>query len=411
MWQLLFWGSVVVVGYTYFGYPALLFIIARFRRHRRAPGPAGAPPKVCLIISAFNEEAVIRDKIENSLSQRYPEDRLTILVASDGSDDDTIAIADEYADQGVLVRHWPDRRGKSSVLNDIVRELEHDVVVFTDANALFAPDAIETLVRPFADPGIGCVVGKLRYIERDSTSVGRGESVYWKYEAMISSLESELESVLVANGSIFAIRRECFRELYPDVANDFQVPFDVASQGYGVVYEPRARADEHTTVYWHEEFDRKIRIVLRGLTGFAALRKGIHGFRLWQFWSHKLLRWTVGFFIFAAFGANILLAGQSLFFTLTLAAQVVFYLAALNGWMTRGRGRPRRWLYIPFYFTMVNASAAIAIVKFLAGHRQSVWEKAESTRLRPVRVTVSGEPAATEPEPEHNDLDAKVAKK
>jgi cellulose synthase/poly-beta-1,6-N-acetylglucosamine synthase-like glycosyltransferase len=303
-----------------------------------------------------------------------------VLVASDGSTDATVDIAREF--DRVEVRHFPERRGKSAVLNDVVASLDHEVIVFTDANANFAPDAVERMAERFADPRIGCVVGKLRYVESGGTSVGRGENVYWKYEALISRLESRLRSVLVANGSIFAIRRALFCELFPDVANDFQIPADVYSQGKGVVYEPSALATEHTTVYWHEEFDRKVRIVLRGLTGFTLLRDRIRGFRRWQFLSHKLLRWMVGFFLVAVFAANVVLAEGSLFYTLALGAQVVFYFAALNGWMASQR--PRRAFYIPFYFTMVNGSAAVAIIKFLFGHRQRVWDKAESTRLAPV---------------------------
>jgi cellulose synthase/poly-beta-1,6-N-acetylglucosamine synthase-like glycosyltransferase len=409
MWHLLFWGSLAIIGYTYFGYPALLYLIAKLRRWSSpVAGEAHDElPSVCLVISAYNEEAVIRQKLENSLALDYPSDRLTILVASDGSTDATVAIARDF--EGVVVRHYPERRGKSAVLNDVVSSLDQDIVVFTDANASFAPDAIERMAVRFADPGIGCVVGKLRYVEAGSTSVGRGENIYWKYEALISRLESRLRSVLVANGSIFAIRRDLFRELYPDVANDFQIPTDVSSQGRGVVYEPRALAEEHTTVYWQEEFDRKVRIVLRGLTGFALMRHRIRGLRRWQFWSHKLLRWMVGFFLFLALGANVVLAGGSFFFTITLAAQIVFYFAALNGWMAKGARRPRRAFYIPFYFTMVNASAAVAIIKFLVGQRQRVWDKAESTRLAPVP---DAEPSSPTPDDasSRDDFTAKVAK-
>jgi cellulose synthase/poly-beta-1,6-N-acetylglucosamine synthase-like glycosyltransferase len=250
----------------------------------------------------------------------------------------------------------------------------------------------------FAEPEVGCVVGKLMYVETGSTAVGRGESVYWRYEGVVSSLESKLKSVLVANGSIFAARRELLRELYDDVANDFQIPMDIGERGYGVVYEGRARAVERTTVYWQEEFDRKVRIILRGLTGFSRMRHRIRGMRLWQFWSRKLLRWMVGFFLLAALGANVVLAGDSLFYTLTLALQAVFYFAAINGWLTRGTKKPRRSLYVPFYFTMVNASAAVAIVRFLFGHRQRVWDKAESTRVGVVEVVEAptGEPEDVE---------------
>jgi cellulose synthase/poly-beta-1,6-N-acetylglucosamine synthase-like glycosyltransferase len=381
MWQLLFLGSVAVILYTYFGYPAILFLLGRFGG--RKPGSTADSvelPSVCLIISAFNEEQVIRDKIENSLSQRYPSDGLTVLVASDGSTDGTVRIAREFSDDRVEVFDFPTRRGKSAVLNDIIGQRREEVVVFTDANALFKEDAVDQLARRFADPSIGCVVGRLRYRSKGSSSVGKAEGIYWSYESVVSRLESALSMVLVANGSIFAIRRELFKELYPEVANDFQIPIDIAAGGHGVVYEPGAEATEFTTEYWREEFHRKMRIVLRGLTGFSKLRPRIRGFRLWQFVSHKLVRWIVGLFLVTAFIANAVLAASSSFYVTTFLVQVAFYLFALVGSRLWHTEQPWRLVYIPFYFTMVNAAAMAGAARFVVGHRQAVWEKAESTR-------------------------------
>jgi hypothetical protein len=200
---------------------------------------------------------------------------------------------------------------------------------------------------------------------------------------MLSRLESNLKSVLVANGSIFGIRRELFPELYPEVANDFQIPVDIASRMYGIIYEPEAVALERSTIFWQEEFQRKARIILRGLTGFMKLRSKIVGFRRWQFFSHKLLRWFVGPLLFINLFANATLAKGSTTFMWLLALQVVFYLAALNGWRMRKARRPRPVFYLPFYFTMVNLAAVLAIAKFIAGERTRVWEKAESARFAP----------------------------
>jgi cellulose synthase/poly-beta-1,6-N-acetylglucosamine synthase-like glycosyltransferase len=204
---------------------------------------------------------------------------------------------------------------------------------------------------------------------------------------VISRLESRLGSVLVANGSIFAIRRDLFRPLYPEVANDFQIPFDIAAQGKRIVYEPGALATEPTTVYWREEFGRKVRIVLRGLAGWSLLRGRIRGLRRWQFWSHKMLRWMVGGASVAAFAASAALAsGESAVYVLLFGAQCAFYAAAAIGYLTRDGRRPRRVFYVPFYFTMVNAAALTAFIRFLFGERLAVWEKAESTRLSPSAV-------------------------
>jgi len=383
MWQFVFWSSLALVLYSYAGYPLILFLVSKLRKgDKRAPA-SDQLPRVCLLISAFNEEKVIRKKIENSLSLDYPRDKLTILVASDGSNDQTVEIVEDYADLGVRLFHRPVRAGKSAVLNAVVNTIRDEVVVFTDANAMFAEDALKRLVSHFADPEIGCVVGKLRYVERHTTSVARGEGLYWRYEGMLSLLESSLHSVLVANGSIFAIRRDLFPDLYPEVANDFQIPIEIGAGGHGIVYEPRALAFEQSAMLWQEEFQRKVRIIVRGLSGLWRLRAKITGFRRWQFVSHKLLRWAVGPILLATLVSNALLMRDSVFYTLTMTGQLFLYLAALNGWRMRKTRKSHPLFYLPFYFTMVNLAAVVAFVKFLAGERRSVWEKAESARMVP----------------------------
>jgi biofilm PGA synthesis N-glycosyltransferase PgaC len=384
MWQFVFWSSLAVVIYSYIGYPLLLFLIRALRNGDRYLYSDDYRPPVCLLISAYNEEKVLRKKIENSLSLNYPHDKLRILVASDGSDDRTVAIAEDYADLGVEVFHGNQRSGKSAVLNDVMNSITEDVVVFTDANSLFAEDAIEKIVSHFENPGIGCVVGKLRYVDKHTTSVSKGEGLYWRYEGLLSMLESSLGSVLVANGSIFGIRRDLFTELCPAVANDFELPIEIGSRGYGVVYEPGAMAFERSTIFWHEEFKRKVRIIVRGLTGYSLMRKKLRGFRSFQFFSHKLLRWVIGPLLFLTLLSNVMLARESVFCAMTLALQVALYLAALNGWRVRRTRKPHALFYVPFYFTMVNLAAVVAIMKFLSGERQSTWDKAESARLSPV---------------------------
>lgn len=378
MWQLLFWLSLALLIYVYVGYPVLLAVFGRLRPRTRVSLDGDTLPSVCLIVSAHNEEDVIRQKIENSLALQY-QGRLSIVVASDGSSDRTETIAREYHDHGIELLHWPVRRGKSAVLNDVLRARREDVIAFTDANALFAPDAIARLAEPLRSPSVGCVVGELKYA-REASTVGQGESLYWRYESHVKALESRLGSVLVANGSIFAARRTLVRELFDDVANDFQIPFDVANQGAGVVYEPAAVALERSAELWEEEFGRKVRIVLRGLTGFARLHARIRGVRAWQFVSHKLLRWSVGPILMVLLASSFALAPHSPWFAGFLGLQIAAYVAALAGWRTRRRQNVPRVLYVPFYFTMVNGAAMVAMCRFVAGRRQATWEKAASTR-------------------------------
>lgn len=377
MWQIVFWCSFALILYIYIGYPALLAALAKLTRRRESSSGEGTP-SVCLVISAFNEENVIRRKIENSLALRYG-GRIAVVVASDGSTDRTADIVADYRDLGVELWHSPARRGKNAVLNEVVPKRTEDVIVFTDANSLFAEDAVARLISRFGDERVGCVVGELCYA-RDLTSVGQGESLYWRYEMKIKELESRLGSVLVANGSIFALRRGLFRELFVDVANDFQIPFDVGNLGRAIVYERRAIAVERSAELWQEEFGRKVRIVMRGVTGFARLHDRMHGLRLWQFVSHKLLRWYAGPVLGVLFVATALLAVRSPGYAAFLALQIACYIAAMLGWRMRARASVPRFLYVPFYFTMVNHAAAVALIRFATGGRQVIWEKAESTR-------------------------------
>jgi len=408
MWTWLLWGSVAAVLYAYAGYPFILYLLGRFSR-RRVVCSRCASPAVTLIISAYNEARVIRRKLENSLDLDYPRQLLDIVVASDGSDDDTVAIASEYIEWGVRVVHQAVRRGKSAMLNDVLASVQSDIVVFTDANAMFERGAVRRLACAFEDDAVGCVVGRLAYAEDGATSAGRGEGMYWRYEGMISRLESRIGHVCVANGSIFAARTPMVRHLYPEVANDFQIPVDVAAAGADIVYEPAAVARECVAHHWQEEFGRKVRIVLRGFTGFSALHRRIGGFRRFQFISHKLLRWQVGWLMIIAFISSAVLSRQSLFYAIVTAAQIGFYALAAVGWMRRCRPASQRVFYIPFYFTLVNCAALVATVRFAMGRRQSLWEKAESTR-RDLPAVVAVVPAtAVAPATATTDREVEVA--
>jgi biofilm PGA synthesis N-glycosyltransferase PgaC len=373
-----FAAIVAIIAYVYAGYPLILWMVGiAKRRHVRRDD--SACPSVVLIIAAHNEERVIREKIENSLALDYPKDRIKIVVASDGSVDGTNEIVKEYESRNVILKAFARREGKSATLNRAVLGLEGDVFVFSDANAFYREDAVRKLVRNFADEDVGCAVGKLIYLTNHSY-VGRGESLYWRYESFLNGLENRVKSVLVATGTIFAIRRELFGPLLKDVANDFQLPAEVANRGYGVVYDGEAIAYERSTFYFREEFARKRRIIVRGLTGYRSLRGNFGGaFRTFQFVSRKLLRWWIGPMLPVLYAASLLLVHEP-FFLAVFVLQNVFYLLAAIGALLRRGGVQSRVLFVPFYFVMVNAASLAAIATYLGGDRLASWEKAETTR-------------------------------
>lgn len=369
-------GSII---YIYAGYPVIMFLLGIFRK-RPKRGDETDLPSVALIISVYNEERIIREKIENSLSIDYPEDLLKIIIASDGSTDDTDAIVRGYEGRhNVVLKSFDRREGKSATLNKAVLGIEEDILVFSDANAFYKEDSIKKLVRNFSDEEAGCVVGRLIYMDNDSY-VGQGESLYWRYEGLLNKLESRLRSVLVATGTIFAIRRELFRPVMKDVANDLQTAADVAMQDYGVVYDEEAIAYERSSVYFSEEFNRKKRIIIQGLTGFRRLKAEFGGsFRIFQFVSRKMLRWWVGPSLPVLYMANMFILDRPIFYTFFLL-QNAFYIFAIVGAILRKGKIKSKVFYVPFYFVMVNAAAFAAIMTYSSGERLSSWDKAETTR-------------------------------
>ncbi|MCK4548520.1 MAG: glycosyltransferase family 2 protein [Candidatus Krumholzibacteria bacterium] len=400
--KLLIYLIMGLIAYIYVGYPLILAFLGLFAARRRGSG-GDQLPTVALIVSAHNEERIIREKIENCLKLDYPRNKLKIVVSSDGSEDGTNGIVREYEGRGVVLKAFDRREGKSAILNKTVLGMDEDILVFSDANAFYKEDALLRLVGNFDVEETGCVVGRLVYMDNKSY-VGQGESLYWRYEGLLNRLESRLGSVLVATGTIMAIRRKLFRPVMKDVANDFQLPAEIASQGYAVVYEPAAIALERSTYFFREEFSRKRRIVVRGLTGYSHLRYNFGGgLRQFQFISRKLLRWCVGVALPVVYAASIFLLDEP-FILVFFILQNIFYIFALIGAILR-RGHVRtKIFFIPFYFVMVNGAAMAAIFTFLSGGRLSSWEKAETTRnveensfVEPVLKVIEGRKKISSP--------------
>jgi biofilm PGA synthesis N-glycosyltransferase PgaC len=372
--------SIGLLFYIYAGYPLLLALLAVGRRGHQSAKRDDVAPAVSLFIPAHNEARVIAGKVSNSIEQIYPPQSLEIVVVSDASTDGTSSIAAGAGGQRVSVHQSPVRMGKSALINRYTPMCHGDILVFTDANAMFRPDAISLLVRHFADQRVGCVVGNLRYIDQ-VTAVARGEGLYFRYESLLKTLESRLGTVVAATGSIYAIRRDLIAEFSPDVANDFAHPIQTAAAGFKVVFEPDAIAFERATSQVDEEFSRKTRIVTRGMTAFARywsegrMLQGLWGF---CFVSHKLLRWFGWVYALVAFGTTIALASEHELYRLLLVGQIAFYGIALLGWFAGSRRG--KLLAVPFYFCMINAAALVGAVRFVGGRRMAIWESAPTTR-------------------------------
>ena len=373
-----FWAALFLVVYTYLIYPILLWLLAAGRKMPEY-APLGEWPAASLIIAAHNEEAVLRAKLENALAMDYPAERLDIIVVSDASTDGTDRIAAEFAERGVRLHRQAVRGGKTEAQNAGVRLARGQFLAFSDANSMYAPNALKRLLAPFADERVGCVCGELQYANPDDQGAGKGEGLYWRYEQFLKHRESLLSSALGANGAIYALRRELFVELRGDIISDFVAPLYAWQRGFRIAYEPTAVATEYSSVRFGDELRRRRRIVSRSLYGLwtaaSVLNPFAHFFFAFQMFSHKVLRWLVPVWLLAVLAVNIALAASE-YYGFLLALQVAFYgLAALGLLLPERLGR--YWLfYVPAYFTATNWGTLLGLLSFLTGRRHRVWQPA-----------------------------------
>ncbi|MEK6715264.1 MAG: glycosyltransferase family 2 protein [Candidatus Omnitrophota bacterium] len=379
MIKVLFWSNIGLMLFMYFIYPIAIFIIARIMG--KEPQKEEITPFLSLIIPMHNEEQVARQKIENILSLEYPKEQLEIIFALDNCTDKTQEIISQYRDQRIKIFDSKERLGKVAAMNEAVPLARGEIIIFSDANSMNQTDTIKKIVRNFADKSVGCVSGRLCYIDADTNAIGKGENLYWKYETFIKNQESRLGKLLITNGSIQAIRKELYPYPDPEIADDFSIPLLVQAKGYKVLYEPEAIVSELATQNIKEEFQQKVRIVSQGLKGAIKLRKDLlklSPLGLFELMFHKVLRWFGPFFMLTIFLSNLALIRQLLYFYLFLA-QAIFYLFSLIGFLLRNSSRIN-FFYIPFYFNMINFASLAACYHFLKSGETRIWDKADSTR-------------------------------
>jgi cellulose synthase/poly-beta-1,6-N-acetylglucosamine synthase-like glycosyltransferase len=378
MAAVVFWVSLLTIVYVYFGYPLLLALLAVFRQ--REIKKADVTPSVTILIGAYNEEGIIREKLENMLALDYPKDKLEIMVGSDGSTDRTNDIVREFADRGVVLDASTERRGKCGVLYRCVPKARGEIIVFSDADAMYPPDALKKLVRGFADERVGCIEG----VRWDTNEEGQVlESIYWKYENVLKRLASKNRCIVGATGAIFAIRKHFYFPLSEDRGDDFELPFRIALRGYDTIYEPSAVV-YHPWLPNTEEFRRITRIVSWMLpSALMLLKESLQRGRLLvalQLISHKLLRWFVPVFMLSTFAASLFLTNTTSltighFYSVILWLQVAFYGLAMLGYLlAKARMKLRLpLLNIPYYFCLINLASLNGVMKLLLGKPVRVW--------------------------------------
>jgi cellulose synthase/poly-beta-1,6-N-acetylglucosamine synthase-like glycosyltransferase len=374
--EVIFWSSAAALFYTYAGYPLLLGLVSTLRPQKVRRGEF--VPTVSIIITAYNEERDLAAKLENTLALNYPRDLLEIIVASDCSTDRTDEIAREFSAQSVRLYRQSERLGKTAAQNTAVEQARGEIILFSDATSLYEPEVLRAIVPNFADAKVGCVAGRLVYVDGSDSDIGRGARSYWGYETFLKRHESRAGSLIGASGCLYAVRKAAYVPLYHEACSDFIIATKMVEQGLRAVYEPNAVCTEQTNRQSDKELKMRVRIIAQTFTDLWRHRSMVNPFRGGfygvQLLSHKVMRYLVPFFLMGLFVASAVLAPGSLAYRLMFAAQVGGYACPAIAWMLDRVGIRNRLLAFPQYFMLANLASLIAWYQFLRGERYARWE-------------------------------------
>jgi len=385
-----------MIFYAYFGYPICLYAISLIKKRgvpkKSAPSAEKYEPPVSFIIAAYNEEKLIKKKIEGTLSQDYPGKKIEIIVASDCSTDRTDEIVKSFAQQGVKLVRPPERKGKENAQKYAVDTASGEIMVFSDVATILKPDGISNIIRNFENTTIGCVSSEDRFVNKDGNVSGEG--AYVKYEMFLRSLESKVNSLVSLSGSFFAARKAVCQNWAPDIQSDFNTVLNAVKLGLRGVSDPKSTGYYKDIADEKKEFDRKVRTVLRGIhvlmRNAYLLNPLKYGLFAWQLFSHKLCRWLVPFFMLTAFLSNAALFLSSGVFFVLFLLQLGFYLLAFYHYKqgkaldsaARNSTRDTKTnnysfnaiAKLVYYFVSVNLSILTAWQRFSKGQEVTFWE-------------------------------------
>lgn len=373
MTELVFWSSVFLIVYPYAVYPVLIHVLGWIRP--RSVRRYSVFPTVTVLIPAYNEANCIAKTIWNKLDQDYPREKLEIIVVSDGSIDGTDDIVRGFVHLGVLLLRREGREGKAAALNEAVRHATGEILVFSDANSLFDRDAIRFMVENFADPEVGYVTGRLRYV---GDGAGLGGGTYMRHENRLRSAETRIGSIIGVNGGVDAIRRELYRDIPRELITDFVLPLHVIASGRRVIYDPRVVSQETANSEITSEFRMRVRVALRAMQGLVYMRRLLDPRRYplasFCLLSHKVLRYLTFVFLPVVFLANIWLAYVEPLYRALLVAHIFVYVLALIGLYGNLSQWLRRLTVVPSYFLLSNTAFMVAAVKFMRRETMATWK-------------------------------------
>ena len=388
--KVLFWICLFIVFYTYIGYGMLLYVMVLIKRLfcKTSQDPIlpddDQLPDVTLMICAYNEEDIIREKMENIRQIDYPANKFCVMWVTDGSNDGSNDLLKQYPE--VTLVYSPERKGKAMAMQHGLKVNKAEYVVFTDANTMLNANAIREIVRQFMKPNVSCVSGEKRVAARTNDQIAaEGEGLYWKYESTLKQWDSDLYSAMGAAGELFAVKMSDYREAPTNaLLDDFMMSMLIVKDGHRIAYTSEAYAMEYGSANMYEESKRKRRIAAGGLQSIWWLRSLMNPLKYpvvsFLFISHRVLRWSITpFTMLALIPLNIALVALNagVIYTVIGILQLIFYAAAALGWLQTKTGRHGGLLYVPYYFLFMNVNVFRGI-SYLRSHSTSgTWEKAK----------------------------------
>jgi len=369
--------SLIGSTYSYFIYPSILFFLPKKRslRSDNNTNTTNPLPYISIIITAYNEETRIKNKIENTLATDYPAEKREILIASDGSTDKTNQYAREYDTQEVQLIEVRDRKGKENAQLQAIKHAGSEILIFSDVATQIPENAFHIITEIFKNSSIGAISSEDRFITEDGKVAGEG--AYVKYEMWLRKLETEVNSLVGLSGSFFACRKSICDNWDINVPSDFNTALNCVNNGYVAVSAPELLGYYPNIKDESKEYQRKLRTVIRGMAALASKISVLNPFKFGLFafevFSHKLMRWLVPWFMLSLFISNLLIWDNNLFYTALLTGQLAFYALAVAGFASKTL-RKNTLVKIPYFFMQVNIAIAHAGIQFLAGKRITKWE-------------------------------------
>lgn len=380
--------SFFTLFFCYIGYGGLIFIINTVRKllvSRPGVVQEMEDPDVTLIIAAYNEATILRQKIKNCLDIDYPANKLRIIFVTDGTTDDSEQLV--TGESSVTLLHQSERRGKLAAIIRAMKQVNDPIVVFSDANTMLNRECIRKIVSHYTDPHIGGVAGEKKIIRNaESSAIGEAEGLYWKYESFMKQQDADFNTVAGAAGELFSIRTHLFQPPAADIIlDDFVISMKVCLQGYKIAYEPAAYASELPSASLKEEAKRKTRISAGAFQAMGYLREALNFFKFpllsFQYFSRRILRWVFcPWMLIVLLLSNLVIVVQPfapLYYYWFFIGQLLFYLMAIIGWILIRSGKRIGIFAVPYYFLFMNFCMIAGFIRFLQKKQTVLWEKAE----------------------------------